>query len=155
MAEKKDKPIKENHQEKVIDLENKYKRALADYQNLSKQTAQDKADFARYANESLVRDFIPVYDYLKLSLIHAPADDKWLQGVKHVLNQFKKVLTDAGVAEIEALGKPFDHSLMEAIENEETTDETKDNLVAKELTTGYTLNGKVIIPSRVAVYKKL
>lgn len=134
-------------------FENKYLRALADYQNLSKQHLKDKQDFARYANEGLLRDFIPVYDYLKISIEHAEADNKWLEGIKHILSQFKKALEDNGVAEIIALGQPFDHNLMEAVDNEETEDETQDGLVAKELKSGYTLNGKVIIPARVVVYK--
>ncbi len=153
MTEKSHKQKITEDEEKTDDFKIKYLRALADYQNLLKQTAREKEEFARYANESLIRDFIPVYDYLKLSLAHAPADDKWLEGVKHVLGQFKKVLAEAGVVEITAAGQPFDHALMEAIETEDTDEADKDNLVARELKTGYSLNGKVIIPARVSVYK--
>jgi molecular chaperone GrpE len=143
------------------DFENKYLRALADYQNLSKQHLKDKQDFAKYANEGLLMDLLPVYDHLKMSLPaspslggeHAVETDKWLEGVKHVLNQFKKVLSEAGVAEIATVGKKFDHNLMDAVASEETAEENQDELVAKELKAGYTLNGKVIIPARVAVYK--
>lgn len=134
-------------------FESKYLRALADYQNLSKQHLKDKQDFARYANEGLLQDFIPVYDYLKLSLAHAEDTSQWLEGVKHILNQFKKVLEDNGVEEIITQGVAFDHATMEAVSNEETEEEAKDGLVAKELKAGYTLNGKVIVPARVAVYK--
>lgn len=134
-------------------FESKYLRALADYQNLSKQHLKDKQDFARYANEGLLQDFIPVYDYLKMSLAHAEIGSQWLEGVKHVLNQFKKALEDNGVTEIVTRDAPFDHATMEAVSNEETEDETKDGLVAKELKAGYVLNGKVIVPARVVVYK--
>jgi molecular chaperone GrpE len=139
--------------ETIDNFESKYLRALADYQNLSRQHLKDRQDFARYANEGLLQDFIPVYDYLKLSLDHAEDSSKWIEGVKHVLNQFKKVLEDNGVKEIVTQGAAFDHATMEAVSNEETEDESQDGLVARELKAGYTLNEKVIIPARVTVYK--
>ena len=135
-------------------LNDKYQRALADYQNLLKQTAKDKVDFTRYANESLVREFIPIYDHLKMSLAYADkTDDKWLTGVKLVVEQFKKVLLSAGVKEIEAVGLAFDHQTMEAIGSEETTDVAQDGLVAKQVQNGYSLHDKIIIPARVIAYK--
>jgi len=149
-------PNDESSQAEAQNLDNfesKYLRALADYQNLSRQHLKDKQDFARYANEGLLQDFIPVYDYLKMSLAHAETGSQWLEGVKHVLNQFKKALEDNGVTEIVTQGVAFDHATMEAVSNEETDEEAKDGLVAKELKSGYSLNGKVIIPARVTVYK--
>jgi molecular chaperone GrpE len=153
MTEKKEKHGKDEKQENFKDLEAKYLRALADYQNLIKQTAREKGEFVKYANEGLLIDLLPVYDHLKMSLDHANATDKWLEGVKHVLGQFKKVLSEAGVLAIETNGQPFDHNLMEAVANEDTDEESQDGLVAKELKAGYTLNGKVVIPARVTVFK--
>ena len=135
------------------DFEAKYLRALADYHNLAKQHLKDKQDFARYANEGLLQEFIPVYDYLKISLEHAEEDSKWLEGIKHILSQFKKVLEDNGVTEIVTEGVVFNHDTMEAVRNEETDEEGRDGLVAKELKAGYSLNGKVIVPAKVIVYK--
>lgn len=137
----------------LADMEDKYLRALADYQNLAKQHLKDKQDFARYANENLLQDFIPVYDYLKMSLAHAEAGNKWLEGIKHVLNQFKKVLEDNGVVEIVTQGAVFDYATMEAVGSEDTDEADKDGLVAKEMKSGYSLNGKVIVPARVTVYR--
>ncbi len=148
-----DKKHKAAQTDNASELEAKYLRALADYQNLLKQTAREKSDFAKYANQGLLMDLLPIYDHLKMSLAHPAENDNWLQGVKHVLEQFKKVLTDNGVEQIETVGKKFDHNLMDAVESETTADESQDELVAKELKAGYTLNGKVIIPARVAVYK--
>lgn len=147
------KPVAVAEIPEAENFENKYLRALADYQNLSKQHLKDKQEFARYANEGLLRDFIPVYDYLKISLEHTPENGQWLEGIKHILSQFKKALEDNGVAEIITEGVAFDHATMEAVSNEETDKEAQDGLVAKEIKAGYTLNGKVIIPARVSVYK--
>jgi len=129
------------------EYESKYKRALADYQNLLKRTAQEKQDFAKYANEQLVLEFIPVYDNLKISLEHideAARSNGWAEGIKYVIKQFKDALTNLGVEEIKAKHKKFDHSTMEAVEGQ-------GDKVVKVVRPGYTLNGKVIIPARVVL----
>ena len=139
---------------KYEELEQKYKRALADYQNLLKTTAQEKQDFAKYANEQLILEIIPVYDHLKMALEHSPSSAKatagkdeknhnaWEEGVKHVLNQFKNILESIGVKEIKTKDEKFDPEKMEALEGQ-------GDKVEKEVKPGYMLNGKVIIPARV------
>ncbi len=136
-------------------FEDKFKRALADYQNLMKQTVKDKLEFAKYANENFIMEILPVYDNMKISLIHSNEQldtNGWIEGVKYIIKQFKDILINFGVEEIEATGKKFDHLTMEAVNNEETDDKKLDNIVAKEIKSGYKLHGKVIIPAKVAVY---
>jgi molecular chaperone GrpE (heat shock protein) len=127
------------------DFEYKYKRALADYQNLLKRTAEEKHEFAKYANEQLIYDIIPIYDNLKISLQHADKEAEkngWLEGIKHVVSQFKSTLENLGVEEIKTIDKKFDPVTMEAIEG-------KGKKVKQEVKAGYKLNGKVIIPAKV------
>lgn len=127
--------------------ENKYLRALADYQNLAKQTVRDKEDFVKFASLDLLQDLLPVYDHLKLALKGLSDEEKnspWAVGVSHVLKQFKDVLTSKGIEEIETLGKEFNHETMEAVDGE-------GNMVEKEIMPGYKLNGRVIRPSKVTV----
>ena len=137
----------EHLEKKNNGFENKYKRALADYQNLLKRTAQEKVEFVKYANEDLIQAIIPVYDNLKMSLAHvdeAVEKNGWLEGIKHVIRQFKDVLESMGVEEIKTIGEKFDHNTMEAIEG-------KGDKVVKELRPGYKLNGKVIVAAKVIV----
>lgn len=127
------------------EADNKYKRALADYQNLLKRTAKEKEEFFKYSNEQLIVEMIPVYDNLKTSLEHTDEQiekSAWLEGVKYVLKQFKSILEGVGVEEIKTVGEKFDHNTMDAIEG------TGDKVI-KEGKPGYKLNGKVIIPARV------
>lgn len=148
----KEEEPRKKHQE----LEDKYKRALADYQNLLKQTAKEKSETVKYANERLLYEILPVYDNLKMSLAHTNEEagkNGWLEGVQYIIKQFKEVLSRAGAEEMETAGQKFDYHTMEAISREETDDETKDGLVAAEVKSGYKLNGKVIIPAKVVVYK--
>ncbi|MFH1255354.1 MAG: nucleotide exchange factor GrpE [bacterium] len=136
-------------------LEDKYRRALADYQNLLKQTAKEKMEFAVYANELMLREILPVYDNLKLAIEHHNGElsDEWLKGVLHVAKQFKDALNKLGVEEIRVEGEKFDHNSMDAVDSEETEDENLDGQVAKEIKAGYKLNGKVIEAAKVIVYK--
>lgn len=126
-------------------FEHKYKRALADYQNLLKQSAQEKSDLVKYANEQLLYSLIPVYDNLKTSLQHTGESKEpspWEEGVKYVLKQFGDSLREHGLEEIEVRGKEFDPETMEAVEG-------RGEKVEKELRPGYKLNKKVIIPAKV------
>jgi molecular chaperone GrpE len=128
------------------DYEAKYKRALADYQNLLKRAAEEKKEFAKYANEGLLREFLPVYDNLKVSMRHIGdrENNGWTEGIKYVIKQFKDALNSMGVEEIETEGKNFDPALMEAVEG-------RGEKVKKEMRAGYLLNGKVIVPAKVVL----
>ena len=137
----------------AIDYQEKYQRALADYQNLLRQTAKDKSDIIRYGNEKLLNELLPVYDSLKIYLAHSAENDPLASGLKYVLQEFKKVLTNASVEEIVTKDQMFDFNAMEAVETVETEDETKNDKVAKELQSGYMIYDKVVRPARVAVYK--
>ena len=133
--------------EKCEDLDNKYKRALADYQNLLKRTVVEKQEFIKYANERLLHEILPVYDNLKISLFHIDEEalaKGWAEGIKYVVKQFKDVLSNLGVEEIKTNGEKFNHNTMEAVEG-------KGEKVKKEVKAGYKLSGKVIIPAKVAV----
>ncbi|MBL7057862.1 nucleotide exchange factor GrpE [Patescibacteria group bacterium] len=126
------------------ELKGLYSRALADYQNLQRQSTKEKLEFAKYANEQLIHEILPVYDNLKTSVAHFKkgGDESWLQGIKYVIKQFKDVLKQAGLEEIETHGKEFDHNTMEALEG-------KGKKVEKQVQSGYILAGKVIRPAKV------
>ena len=147
--------ILEKLKEGEDNYEYKYKRALADYQNLLKQTAREKEEFARYANEGIILEILPVYDNLKVSLSHIGDEEKkngWAEGIKHIVSQFKNILENIGVEEIKTAGEKFDPNTMEAVSEEETENEKQDGMVESELSAGYKLKGKVIRAARVAVY---
>jgi molecular chaperone GrpE len=134
-----------NFEEQCREFENKYKRALADYQNLLKRTAVEKQDFAKYANEGIIRDILPVYDNLRISLEHMDDEAKnngLAEGIKYVVKQFWDALLSNGVSEIEVKNKKFDPMEMEAISG-------KGKKVKKIIKPGYKLNGKVIAAAKV------
>lgn len=158
-GEKDEKSVKHKDDKKdnCAELEHKYKKALADYQNLLKRTAIEKQEFVKYANEQFLYEILPVYDNLKLAVAHANGDaektDAVIKGVKYVLGQFKSILENFGVKEIKTVGEKFDHNTMEAIEKKETDDEKKDGMVESEVMPGYVLGERVIRAVRVIVWE--
>lgn len=133
--------------EEIDSWENKYLRALADYQNLLKQGAKDREEFVKYALSDFLHNILPVYDHLKMSMTGLSEEEiknPWATGVSYVLKQFKDVLNNHGIEEIETIGKKFDHELMEAVDGSGET-------VKKEIMPGYKLNGKVIRHAKVIV----
>ena len=145
---------KKDKKDELVEMEGRYKRALADYQNLLKRTAVEKQEFIKFANERLLTEILPVYDNLKMSFKHIGDDAKgngWLEGIKYVIKQFEDVLKNLGVEEIKTVGEAFDHHAMEAVEKKETDDEDKDGIVESEVMAGYILSDKVIRAARVVV----
>jgi len=135
------------YQESKDDYKDLYHRALADYQNLQKRAADEKNEFAKYANEQLLISLLPVFDNLKISIEHFDNQkdtNAWLEGIKFVVKQFREVLDELGVEEIKTLGEKFDHNTMDAVEGE-------GDVVTQEVKPGYKLHGKVIIPAKVVV----
>ncbi len=149
--QKKEKKVSrlEKCKEELKNTEDKFKRALADYQNLVKRSAEEKQEFAKFANEMLLTELIPVYDNLKISLQFS--DEKnhkaWLKGVEYVQKQFLTALNNSGVKEIKTVGENFDPQTMEALDGE-------GEKVVKEVKPGYKLNGKLIIPAKVSLANK-
>ncbi|MCK4744532.1 nucleotide exchange factor GrpE [Candidatus Parcubacteria bacterium] len=153
--EKKDIDIKKKMD--IGDLENKYKRALADYQNLLKQTVKEKEEFAKYANLNLIMEILPIVNNFKISVEHVPEDQKgsaWVQGIIYIKKQLMDILSANGVEEIKTVGEKFNPEMHEAVENnknEDKKDKDKKGIIIKEITAGYRMRGKVISAAKVIV----
>jgi len=129
-------------QDKVESLENSWKRALADYNNLEKRTAEEKENFLTLVKLQVVESFLPFFD--NLEKIQENLKD---EGLHLTLKELQKSLKSIGVEEIETDGKDFDHNLMEAIE----VQKGEKNKVLKTIQKGYLLNGVLLRPAKVAV----
>jgi len=131
-------------------INDKYLRALADYQNLVRQSAKDKDEFYKYALSDFLQEILPVYEHLKSALSGISAEEAkspWAEGVTHVLRQFKEVLNNRGLEEIKTVGEKFNHDFMEAAPGSTEGGE----VVSKEIRAGYLYKGKVLIPAQVIV----
>jgi len=128
---------------RISDLENKWKRAVADYRNLERRVAKERAEFVQLANSVLISELLPILDDL-----YEAAEKSEDEGYGKILRKFQKVLGDAGLEEVEVRGREFDPGCMEAVEGSKGGEEAK---VVEVVRKGYTLNGRLLRPARVKV----
>ena len=132
----------ETLEKKIEELEDCWKRALADYKNLEKRVEEDKDGWKFFANERLIRRILPVIDNLERLKKHM--DDK---GLDLIIKDMVSGLKEFGVEEVNSEKAEFDPMLMEALE----TVEGEKNKVVETVSKGYLLNNKLIRPAVVKV----
>jgi len=130
---------------RASDAEDKYKRALADYQNLQKRVQEEKSDWIRSSNKDLLLRLLPVLDTLEMAEKHLQD-----QGLKVSINHFLDILKAEGVIKIKTVGEIFNPHTMECI----TTETGEENKVLEELRAGFMLYDKVLRPAQVKVGKE-
>ena len=146
----------ENLQEQADKNYDLYVRSQAEMENFKKRNTKEKEDVVRYANETLIKEILPVIDNLEKAISHAHPDnavDALREGVELTLKGLKGSLKKAGLKEVEAQGHPFDPCFHEAV-SEMADERAKPGTVLQELQKGYVLNGRLIRPSMVVVSKR-
>ncbi|MBI2600641.1 nucleotide exchange factor GrpE [Candidatus Daviesbacteria bacterium] len=139
-------------EQRVVDLENQLKRAVADYRNLESRISQGRSELTSFVGAELIRKLLPVLDHLETALGGLSEEEKqsgWAKGVGLAVKEFKNVLQSEGLDEIAADGQ-FDPSLHEAVDIREGDN----NKILEVVRKGYRLNGKVIRPAQVIVGRK-
>ena len=130
--------------QKLEECENKFKRALADYQNLEKRVREERVGLIRMANKELLLRLLPILDTLFLAQQHS--ED---QSLKVSVQQFLDALKDEGVKRIETKSKEFDPEVMEAV----GTGEGKEGVVLQETRAGFIIHDQLLRPAQVIVGK--
>lgn len=133
-----------------------YLRARADLENYRKRAQRDKEDLAKFANENILREILPVLDNLERAVEHAGKDDKaqgsLLEGVQMTVDMFGRLIERFGVVPITTVGEAFDPSRHEAV-GQIGSAEHAPNTVVQELQRGYLLNDRLLRPAMVMVAK--
>lgn len=145
--EKKESEARENY--------DRFLRQVAELENFKKRVAREKGEALRYANESLIKDLLPVLDNLERAVDHARGGGNGkplVEGVEMVLKGFLDVLSKHGVTQISAKGESFDPERHEAIAQVESA-EYEPNTVVEEHHKGYYLLDRLLRPSLVSVAK--
>ncbi len=145
--------ILEASEQKAADAYDKYLRVSADFENYKKRSAREMGDLRKYANESLIRELLPVVDSIELAIGSATGDDdvsSFVEGVDLTLKSLLKVFEKFVVKPIEAIGKPFDPTFHQAV-MQEASDDQPENTVLKELQKGYTIHDRLLRPTMVVV----
>ena len=143
-------------EDELSETQERVLRTAADAENFKKRLQREKEEQTRYANESLMRELLPVIDNLERALEHSEAgadQGGLLEGLNMTLKGFLDTLTRFGCTPVEAAGKPFDPNFHEAVSQEESADH-EPNTVLRELQKGYMLKERLLRPAMVLVSKR-
>jgi molecular chaperone GrpE len=136
---------------RVAELEDRWRRALADLDNLRKRRARDIEAARADARARVVAQFLPVIDHLELALEHAQADPGALiEGVRLVRDQAVGLLERLGFQRIDEVGVPFDPARHEAIATVKDPN-VRPGTVVKVVRPGYAGDGSQLRPAGVIV----
>lgn len=137
------------------ELESRYLRLRAEYDNHIKRTTREKNELMTYAGGHMIRKILPILDDLRRTVEHAKEseskrDDPVLQGVVLIIDKFTKLLESEGVETIGSVGQEFDPDLHEALMNRSSKEYPK-GIIIEEYEPGYKYRDKVIRHAKVVV----
>lgn len=141
----------------TIDFANRYKRTLAEMENLRKRTMQDKQDSLKYANFNIINDLLVVLDDFERAIESAKTDTQmdlqhFVDGVQMIEKQFIDLLFKKyGVVKYCEKGEEFDPNIHLAMMAEEG-DYDKEEII-EVFRKGYSLHDRVIRPAQVKIGK--
>ncbi|MCP4313957.1 MAG: nucleotide exchange factor GrpE [Bacteroidetes bacterium] len=150
-VEEKKEPTAE---EKLAELQDRYLRLSAEYDNFRKRTLKEKIDLQKSANENLLNALLPVADDFDraLQVVDEAKDIVAVkEGMKLISGKFSGFLAQQGVKEIEAIKKAFDTDLHEAITKIPATSKKLKGKVVDVIQKGYYLNDRVLRFAKVVI----
>lgn len=152
--EKTEAPKEENaeseFEKKWQDVNEKYMRTLAEYDNYRKRTIKEKESIYPEAKAVVVEKFLPVMDNFQRALDSAEDKNPFYEGVAMVKKQMDEVLSTLGVEEIKAVGEQFNPELHNAVMHVDD-EEAGENIIVEEFQKGYKIGDRVIRHSMVKV----
>ena len=125
-------------------------RAQADLQNAKDRLERQAQDMRQFAVEGMIMDLLPTIDNFQRAFAHLPEDlagHDWVKGVQAVEQELMKKVTEAGLAQIDAMGQKVDPELHEVLQ----TAPGAEGEIIEVYEEGYTLNGKVLRVAKVVV----
>jgi molecular chaperone GrpE len=134
-------------------MEDRWRRALADFDNLRKRVARESAQQRDDERAAVAARWLPVLDNLELALQHAAADPASIvSGVQAVHEQALSVLADLGFPRRSDVNEPFDPSRHEAVAMM-PDEEAKPGTVLRVVRPGYGTDERPLRPAAVIVAK--
>lgn len=129
-------------------------RRQAEFENYRKRTERDRAETYNRARADIITELLPVIDNFDRALSSLETSSEDAAGLRHgielIHKQFKDILTKLGLEPVEAVGRPFDPHVHEAVATE-LTDAHEENTIVAEFERGYKLGDKLLRPAKVKV----
>lgn len=147
----------ESNSEKYQDLDDQYKRLLAEFSNYKKAKIREREDYLKYGLTNILSDIILVMDDFERAIDSAKEYkdfDNFRNGIEMIEKQMGNMLEkNHGLKKIQKTGEKLDFNLHEAIMIENTSVEKEEDIVSEIFRTGYMLYDRVIRPAQVKVKK--
>ena len=136
----------------AAEAKDRYLRLAADFDNYKRRSRQEQLETIQHASAELISRLLPGLDDLHKALDHKPEgiDEAWMKGVELSVRKLEEALRAHGLEAIEAVGKPFDPKVHEAIGHEESAEHPEDTVV-EVLRPGYRIRDRVVRPALVKV----
>ena len=125
-------------------------RRQAEFDNFRKRTERERSEYLQYAGMEMVKDLLPILDDFERALKSDCGSPEYAKGVEMIYGRMFEAMKKVGLEPVDAVGKPFDPHLHQAIERVETS-EGEDNVVLGEFQRGYNFKGKLLRPAMVRV----
>ena len=148
--EKEESYIIDPKQQELDELNDRYKRVLAEFENYKKRSGKERETLYNSILSDIVEVFLPIVDNLENALKIETQDVEYKKGIELVLKQFKDILKSKGVEEIPAMGETFDPALHEAVSSVQDPEKNAQEIV-QEYRKGYKIGNKVVRHSMVVV----
>ncbi len=139
---------------KIAELQDRYLRQAAEFDNYRKRTMKEKADLIKSAAEKVIVAELPIVDDMDRALDNMEKGmdaDACIEGFKLIAQKFKNTLTQQGLEKIETDGQDFDTDFHEAIALIPAPSEELKGKILDCVQAGYKLGDKVIRHAKVAV----
>jgi molecular chaperone GrpE len=141
-------------EEKLAEMQDKYIRLSAEFDNYRKRTLREKMELSKYAAENVLTKIIPIMDDFERALNHmdtATDCEAMKNGINLIYVKFSEFLRQNGISEIESLNTNFNVDIHEAIAKVPVQEDDKKGKVVEVLQKGYYIQDKVLRFSKVVV----
>jgi molecular chaperone GrpE len=145
-----DQPLDDTLAHELAQVEDRYRRALADLENYRKRAARETERRVQEARASVISDWLQSVDSVELAMRMQP-DGACYDGLQAVLQQMDAVLAREGADRIGRIGEPFDPERHEAVAVQHGVADAEDRTIVAVQRSGYTLGDRVLRPAQVTV----
>ncbi len=152
-------PVEENQdlQAQLAAAQERFLRLAADFDNFKKRAARERDEARRNGAESVLARLLPVLDNFDMAMAAASQPNTTLEtlrvGVSMIHGQFRNLLAEAGVKELDPVGQPFDPTLHDAVSVQESPD-APEGQVLQQTRKGYQFGDRLLRPASVIVSGK-
>lgn len=140
-------------EEKLAEMQDKYIRLSAEFDNYRRRTLREKMELSKYAEENLLLKVLPLMDDFDRALQHMDTSDTDAikNGINLIYMKFTEFLKQNGISEIEAVDKDFNVDLHEAVAKVHVDEPDKKGKVVDVALKGYFLHDKILRFAKVVV----